>query len=388
MRKRADIGKRGLRARASAIFLIMCARSFNSADAVTGGIDGPIAHEDFAHLFKGRCLWFSGDSITRESHFALIRFGFMCDASDKELASSKVRRAQTARSRLDGSLSPRLNCATVRSELHNRRNRVTVIPVSEIPDDDIVVRWFWAPHLDDHFRVAGGELGRELSREGGCDAFVMNSGAWEMPAFRNRKGAGARGVKARMGALFGALARATAATSATTASGDASSSGGVTHVIRTGQSRVFWRQMFPGDGKFKDADVRRYNEMALQLARQAGGPHTWDGRPIYSSVRGKRTRDGLHPNPPVQVHMMRHILTALASFLGLNEDSRPLRPARHRLAEFRAAIDPNRAHGGSVDPGPSKGPLRPALGDPTLGGLGSKQHVAVDLLALGPHPGG
>ena len=269
----------------------------------------PLSLASFLSIFSGRCLYFSGDSTSREMTIALLRWAWDCQGEVHAPARFAGRRRHEV-------------CADLARSIKHRGARVTAIPVDAHPERDIVVRWSWAPMLSDLQQAS--TLRSELARAGGC-FLVLNSGLWEARG-RRLKTASAR---LKFGRRATALASALAAAAGKRPN---SSSAEPPHLL--------WRDTLPVErtSEFPGASLYFVN-LELHKALDRAGIRHFDLSATWRASPPPRTTDGVHPKHDVHVRMLRVLLAVLAAQLEAAGDTVPPpgQRAALRMAEFALA---------------------------------------------------
>jgi len=258
--------------------------------------------------FRSRCLWFSGDSVNRELHFALLSFAYGCHN-----VSASTSRADTARfSRRPPHEQRDHACGVFRQEMRNNTARETRVPVNGNRANDIVVLWRWAPFVRN--QTGATELLPAVNASA-CDLFVINSGLWEL-----RWG--------REAGMSGAVQQLVAALTATP------------RLAHHARMRVLWRMTLPLErprGRADTPGIRRTNVDIRARLTGAQLPilDAWPAIQAQHAAAARHgvalTRDGMHPTPRVYLAIVRALVARLSGMPAMFRQAvgwRPLAASR------------------------------------------------------------
>jgi hypothetical protein len=314
---------------------------------------GPLAwylrrRVDFLSAYAGRCLHFAGDSVSRESYWALLLWAHGCHANGTVPADLLEEDGGVDRGAVPGfvaagaagsdgdavhapalqlsdalddgagmsgreyharfvarGLSRTETCAFFAANRKNRDRREVAVPVDAFPDHDVTLRFSWAPFVSDLLRSthAHEALGGGPAADEACDVYVLNAGFWNLrrartPADRMHP---EHQVRDAVAALTGRGARLAAAA----------------------RHSVVWRgctflEMPPEpDHWFTNRHIAALNVKAAHVWRSAGFTVINTVRffagvaqsESYESLSYKFTYDGVHPIWPVHVRLLRDLLT-------------------------------------------------------------------------------
>ena len=350
---------------------------------------------DFLSAFRGRCISIGGDSVSREMYWSLMMWAYGChpngttplllapeppeaggadsapsadepaaadggspplyfndaidDASDMSIAEYHARFVSRGQSRSE-------MCHFIADNLKNRAKREIAIPVDARPANDVTVKWSWAPYVRDLARST--RVHDELD-SGGCDLFILNAGFWNLRR--------AQTVEQRVhpekhvAELISLLTQHGAARAA------------------AAKTSVIWRSCTLIEAEpeperwFTNRHIAAYNVKIDRLFRAAGLPvinpvHFFRG--IKENVTGGQwrfTRDWIHPIYPIQVRMLREVLTnALAIKLRAQAAAQAITGSSSQLPEEGASAAAADSGDGSEGAGESISPLTWHIPRPTV----------------------
>ena len=122
---------------------------------------------DFLTAFRGRCITFVGDSVSREMHFALLLWAYDCDRPAHARDARFVHQGINATER----------CAFFLANIKSRATRVTAVPAGTDPQADIIVRFIFTRYMDELNRES---VVTEMMDRDACDLFIFNVGFWHV----------------------------------------------------------------------------------------------------------------------------------------------------------------------------------------------------------------
>ena len=229
---------------------------------------------------QSRCIWFAGDSVSREIHFHLLLVALSCfePAYQRSPAFAKVAARVNLKAR----------CKFLSHIMKLRKDRVTFLPLDADPAHDVEVRWYWAPLMRNHLDST--PLLESLDRRD-CDAYVLNSGLWHMQSKLELDA-----LRGQSSAFLNALVKGPATRAA------------------TARSRVLWRSTAPVErtsGLLRNAAVGFMN-IAMERRMGAAGIGVFNPRAAFKGGKSRKTSDGVHPVRTVEVRLVRALLRVLA----------------------------------------------------------------------------